>query len=364
MNIYLDIIHPATFHFFHKFIGIMVRQGHDFFISAKDKEVTLELLDHYKINYFNRGKAANSPMGKALNIIMTDIKLYGRVRNFAPDIVISFSSPVAAHVAFLLNVPCITLEDTECADIVQKSYLPFSQVVLTPSCFSKKLGRKQLYFNSYKELAYLYPCYFTPSTNIRALLGIRSDERYILMRFVSRNALHDVGEAGMIDLFKSELVERISAQVRVFITSEISLPQDLEPYRITIPAEEMHSALACASLLIGESATMAAEAAMLGVPAIFIDNQGRGYTDELENRYNLVYNFKPTREGMSMAMNKAIELLHMPDRETIFQQHRNQLLSEKIDPTAFMVWFVENYPESVKVMKENPDYQNRFKTIC
>lgn len=359
MKIYLDIIHPATFHFFRNFIGIMVRQGHDFFISVKDKDVNLALLDHYKINYLNRGKAANSLMGKALNIIMTDIKLYGRVRKFAPDIVISFSSPVAAHLAFLLNVPCITLEDTECAGMVQKSYLPFSQVVLTPSCFSKKLGRKQLYFNSYKELAYLYPRYFTPSPNIHALLGIRSDERYILMRFVSRSALHDVGEAGMTDLFKFELVERISAQVRVFITSEISLPQELEPYRITIPAEEMHSTLSGASLLIGESATMAAEAAMLGVPAIFIDNQGRGYTDELENRYNLIHIFKPTQEGLSMAMNKAIELLHMPDREAVFQ-----LLSEKIDPTAFMVWFVENYPESVKIMKDNPDYQNRFKTIC
>jgi len=37
------------------------------------------------------------------------------------------------------------------------------------------------------------------------------------------------------------------------------------------------------------------------------------------------------------------------------------MLSEKIDVTAFMVWFVENYPESAKIMKENPGYQYRFK---
>ena len=36
------------------------------------------------------------------------------------------------------------------------------------------------------------------------------------------------------------------------------------------------------------------------------------------------------------------------------------MLSEKIDVTAFMVWFVENYPESVEIMKKNPDYQLRF----
>ncbi len=31
------------------------------------------------------------------------------------------------------------------------------------------------------------------------------------------------------------------------------------------------------------------------------------------------------------------------------------MLADKIDVTAFMVWFVENYPASVKVMQENPD---------
>jgi hypothetical protein len=32
-----------------------------------------------------------------------------------------------------------------------------------------------------------------------------------------------------------------------------------------------------------------------------------------------------------------------------------------IDPTAFLTWFIEKYPESSKIMKENPDYQFNFK---
>jgi len=72
-------------------------------------------------------------MGKAFNIIKTDLKLFGRVRKFAPDLVISLSSPIAAHIAFLLNKTCIALEDTECANLVQKSYLFFSNVVITSS---------------------------------------------------------------------------------------------------------------------------------------------------------------------------------------------------------------------------------------
>ena len=37
------------------------------------------------------------------------------------------------------------------------------------------------------------------------------------------------------------------------------------------------------------------------------------------------------------------------------------MLVDKIDVTAFMVWFIENYPTTVKIMKENPDYQNNIK---
>lgn len=37
------------------------------------------------------------------------------------------------------------------------------------------------------------------------------------------------------------------------------------------------------------------------------------------------------------------------------------MLSDKIDVTAFMVWFIENYPKSAKIMKENPsETEKRF----
>jgi len=52
---------------------------------------------------------------------------------------------------------------------------------------------------------------------------------------------------------------------------------------------------------------------------------------------------------------------------------RKRMLSDKIDVTAFMIWFIEKYPESVDIMKENSseiekrfhrvnlDYQNKFR---
>ena len=123
----------------------------------------------------------------------------------------------------------------------------------------------------------------------------------------------------------------------------------------------MHDAIAFSSLLFGESATMSSEAAMLGVPTIFIDNTGRYYTDEQEGLYKLVFNYKESDNDQQSALSKAIEIAKDIDSKEIWEKRRAKMLSEKIDFTAFLVWFIENYPESKKIMKENPDYQYNFK---
>jgi len=37
------------------------------------------------------------------------------------------------------------------------------------------------------------------------------------------------------------------------------------------------------------------------------------------------------------------------------------MLADKINVTSFLTWFIDNYPESKKIMKENPDYQYKFR---
>ena len=60
-------------------------------------------------------------------------------------------------------------------------------------------------------------------------------------------------------------------------------------------------------------------------------------------------------------LKKIEELLNTQNLKQEFQNRRQKMLADKIDVTAFMVWFVENYSQSVKIMKENPDYQYNFK---
>jgi len=61
-------------------------------------------------------------------------------------------------------------------------------------------------------------------------------------------------------------------------------------------------------------------------------------------------------------LEKIIELVRTENLAETCRAKRLKMLSEKIDVTAFLVWFVENYPDSADVMKKLPDFDKRFIT--
>jgi predicted glycosyltransferase len=115
--------------------------------------------------------------------------------------------------------------------------------------------------------------------------------------------------------------------------------------------------MAHADLLVTEGATMASECAMLGTPAIYVNSLDAGTLREQEDKYQLIHGFRSS----TGVLDKVLEIITSHGIKEVYQLRRGKMLSEKIDITAFMVWFVENYPASVRIMKENPEYQERFK---
>jgi predicted glycosyltransferase len=78
---------------------------------------------------------------------------------------------------------------------------------------------------------------------------------------------------------------------------------------------------------------MASECAILGVPAIYAAQTGRGYTDEQEHRYGLVKNIRRLHYA---AIANAIEDIMERDAE----EHRNarrRLLNDTIDVARYVV---------------------------
>ena len=352
----LEVRHPAHVHHFKNFISAVQNRGHIVKLLAIEKEFTIYLLKKYNIPVINIGGGGNGLLKKFIGMIINDWKVYNVAKKFNPDIIMGRASPSLAHTSFFMRKPYISFSDTEHAKINYIFSFPFAKTVVTPSCFMKDLGKKNIRVNSYFELAYLHPNYFKPDSNILNLLGVEKNEKYVVMRFVSWKASHDIGYKGLSPEMKIKIVKELSKYVKVFISSEGTLPKDLKSYQVKIPPEKMHDVLAFATLFAGEGATMASECAMLGTPAIYVNTLTAGTLEEQE-RYGLIYNY---RSSLGV-IDKALELLEMPNLKERWQIKKQKMLSEKIDVTAFMVWFIENYPKSAKIMKKNPDYQFNFK---
>ncbi len=209
-------------------------------------------------------------------------------------------------------------------------------------------------------MAYLHPNHFTPDKKVVEKY-INLNKPYFILRFAQLNAYHDLGVSGINTEIAQHLIDILKQYGDIYITSERPLEEQFEQYRIKIDPSDMHHVMAFASLYIGDSQTMAAECGVLGVPFVrFNGFVGKiGYLRELEDVYHLGFGIKP-RE-VDKLYKVVEELLQMPNRKEVFQERRQKMLSEKIDYAQFLTWFIESYPESVKIMKKNPDYQWRFK---
>jgi predicted glycosyltransferase len=337
----------------------MQKKGHQIFFTCRDKEFEIYLLNKFGFKFKSFGKKYKSGIGKLWGLIEFDIKELISGLQFRPDIFVSHGSMYAAHAAFLLGKPHISLEDTFNFEQI-RLYKPFTKVILTADYDHPLKSEKVIRYAGYHELAYLHPNRFTPDKSVLKELGVEKDENYIIIRFVSWNASHDYGHTGISFENKIKAVDQFSKHAKVFISSEKELPEELKKYQFKIAPEKMHDAIAFSSLVFGESSTMAEEAAMLGVPSIYLNNKSTFYTKHLEKDYNLVFNYAESNNDQLLAIAKGVELLQQPNIKKQWQQKRDKMLADKIDVTAFLAWFVEKYPESKRILKESPEYQYNF----
>ncbi len=364
MKILFHLGHPAHFHLFKNVIKYLRIDSHKTIIVIKKKDVLEDLLINQKIDFLNilpAGRKSNK-FSIALGLLKQDFGLFNIVKKEKPNLLVGTSVPIT-HVGRILNIASINVneDDIKAIPFYAKLAYPFASTILAPVvCNVGKWEEKTVLYSGYHELSYLHPKQFSPD-EIIAKKYVDLEKPYFLLRFAKLSAHHDVGIKGLSDDIALKLIKRLQNFGKIFITSERPLGKMLEAYRIKINPIDIHHVMAFASLYIGDSQTMAAESGVLGVPFIrFNDFVGRiGYLNELENKYKLGYGIK-TNEVDKLF--KTVDgLLRMPNRKEIFQERRRKMLSEKIDYAAFLTWFIENYPESAKIMKENPDYQYRFK---
>ncbi len=365
MRIAIFINTPAQLHFYRNIAKGLEEMGNTVRLLFRKYGETEELIMELGYDATIFSYKANSKYGKILSLPLDVMRAYKYLRGFKPDIVTGFGV-YDAYTSLLLKSNCVVFNDSEprvnpfSYSIQVKACLPFIDVILTPDSFRDNLGKKHLRVSSYKELAYLHPNYYSPRDDVLEVLGVEGED-YAVLRFNAFDAVHDAGIGGFSAEDKIRLVRELEKHVRVFVSPEGRIPRELEKYVLPTPKSRIHDVLYYAKLLVTDTQTMATEAALLGTPVVrsnkFVGPKDMGNFIELEERFGLMFNMRNPDE----AIKKAVELAQMEELKKEWHRKREKLLKEKIDITSFMVWFLENYPESLEEFRQNPDIQYRFR---
>ena len=334
MRLLFDIGHPAHVHLFRNARNILIKRGHRIFMTARKKEVTHQLLNEYEINYtscstYRAGLRRGIELLEWLTIVKRVIK-----KNKI-SIVVSIGSPAAAWAAKMYGIPHIAFNDTEISYSQRILYAPASVKIFTPACLLADYGPKQVRYDGIHDLAYLRPEYFKPDPMVKKEMGVKGNEKYVILRFISWDATHDWLHQKTGINIKSDIIKAVAKENKVFISAEGKLPPDIEVFRLKLPPNRLHDAMAFAAAVIGDGATTATEAAVLGIPSLYISTpkfiNSLGCIRFLSKEYKLLDTIK-----ISNFRSKDLEeFLNSPRLEERAKE-RARLLADTIDVSTYI----------------------------
>jgi uncharacterized protein len=364
LRILIFLSHPAQFLFFRAPVNRLKQFGHEVHILIKSKDILQDLVSGEGWAYKNilPSVRGNSKPAILYSLLLRDIRITRYVRKHKIQLLAGTDASLA-HAGRLLGIPCITTteDDYKVIKYLAKLTYPFSTIILAPLCCDTgKWESKKIGYPGFMKLSYLHPAVFTPDPS---KLGFSVNESYFLLRLSGLKAHHDYGEAGITETTLRNIILKLTKKGKVYISSEKELPADMEKYRITIPVADIHHFLYFSQMLISDSQSMSVEAAMLGTPGIRISSfSGRiSVLEELEKKYNLTYGILPGHD--ELLMSKMDEILNMPDAKGVFQKRRERMLEDKINVSEFVTWLIHAFPESVRKLKQDPEYVLSFQGI-
>ena len=332
-SVLVDICHPAHAHFFRHPMQLLRDRGVRVHIAAREKDVAVKLLDEFGLDYTLLGRAKKGAIGLLGELMRRDVALWRLARRVGANAITGLGGIFAAHAAVAARVPSVIFYDTEIARLQNLLTYPLATQVVVPRCYSSWTpARTTLRYAGYHELSYLHPQRFSADREIALAAGLDPARPTFLFRLVAWTANHDFGDSGLSPDMVRRVIARLSERGRVVLSSESELPTDLDEFRYRGRASDLHHLMAFCAGYFGESATMASECAVLGVPAVYAANSPRGYTDEQESRYDLVRNVRALQPDL---LDAACDWLLTQDAETVRRKHAD-LLSDTIDVAAFV----------------------------
>ena len=295
MRVLVDIVHPADVLFFKRPLDILRSREIEILILSRRKDVACALLDEFGFAHEPASTAASGVIGLAYELLRRDLATIRAARRFRPDVMVGFGGVAISHAGRLLGIPSIGFYDSENATLQTRITWPFIDHLYVPDAYRgpTPAGRTTRLPGT-KELSYLHPTAFTADRAVAIRNGLDPAVDNFFLRVVGWQANHDIGKSGWSSEVLRSVVAYLSRRGRVHVSSEVPLPEDVASLRYGGSVAEVHHLMANCRLIVGESATMASEAAILGVPAIYCGRDFPGYIQELEAE-GLVHNLPADR---------------------------------------------------------------------
>ncbi|MBI4567514.1 MAG: hypothetical protein HY719_03865 [Planctomycetes bacterium] len=337
MRLLFDLVHPAHVHLFRHLIARVRANGGRALALTREKEVTVPLCRRYGIpqQVLSRAGGGSKAAG-GWELLRRTAGVLAAAARFRPHALLGTSMSIGL-VGRLVGRPSLVFneDDRNAVPLFARLAYPSATFVVTPECLAHEAhGARHLTYPGYHELAYLHPAHFTPDPAVPRSVGIDPDDPFFIVRLVALKAHHDAAARGIGPDGARRLVETLARRGRVLITAEGALRPEFEPYRFPLPPDKLHDVLAFASMYVGDSQTMAAEAAVLGVPALRCNTfVGRiSYLEELEHRFGLTRGFTPDRFDDLLALAERW-LGDLPNLRATLAARRGRMLAECVDAT-------------------------------
>lgn len=338
MKYIFELNHPKHYYQFKYVMQILKSRGHEISVLARDKDVLLNVLQEEHVGYTVFGKHRKTMLSKVLGTFGLMFKYIAIVKEQRPDVFVSKASWYGSAMAKIFHKKSVIFPDSEVVKVTNRYVVPMCTKVVTPDSFRLDYGSKHYRIKGIFEDCYLSPHVFQADEAVIEKYGLKRP--YAVVRFVGWFANHDVGKSGFNQREKEELVQAISKNMNVYISSENDLPDELEPYRLPTPASVIHDVLSFADLYIGDSQTMASEAALLGTPAIrsnsFVGPNDMSNFITLQEKYGLLYNVAEPAEAISLATD-----MSKNSRKVEWMEKRDKYYAQVGDCNAQIVELIE-----------------------
>src|SRR5690625_43882 len=287
--------HPAHYHLFKNTFKALEADNVEYLVLIKSKDVLERLLEDDGVPYINifAEERGRNKLSILTSLLIKDYRIFKEVKKFKPNILIGTSVEIT-HVGFILRIPSLVVNEDD-YDIVPEfarlGYPLATRIVAPVFCKLGKWDNKRIGYYGYHESAYLNDEVFKPSKDIFSRYERKKEQNSIFVRLSDLNAYHDQGKKGLSIADIEKILEMFS-DWNIFVSSESS-DDIFGENTIKVYPNHVHHVLAFTDVFIGDSQTMTAEAALLGVIAIrFNDFVGKiSYLNELENVNELAYGF-------------------------------------------------------------------------